>query len=191
MDIVFNCPKCDVELAVDASGAGSAINCPECGEPITIPVESTVAAAPAPIAPPPPPSPAPPPPPVAAAPGESVEEKLAHHAPINAIASSAAAKIEHHFSVPVSNKPVQTLVTRAIKPIEESAKGTKRIRVKTIRHSDCIEVGHDIFDQTVSNFVEKVGDANIVSINPVNYSHTEHGGDRLVSDYGLIIIYKG
>ena len=28
MDIVFNCPNCDQELAVDSTGAGSNIECP-------------------------------------------------------------------------------------------------------------------------------------------------------------------
>src|SRR5262245_26818050 len=37
MDVIFNCPKCEQELAVDSSGAGSEINCPSCGEPIVIP----------------------------------------------------------------------------------------------------------------------------------------------------------
>ena len=37
MDVIFNCPKCDQELAVDSSGAGSEINCPSCGEAIVIP----------------------------------------------------------------------------------------------------------------------------------------------------------
>jgi hypothetical protein len=112
--------------------------------------------------------------------------------PINAIASSAAAKVEHHFSVPVSNKPVQHLVARPNKPIEIAAKGTlKRVRVKSIRHSDCIEVGHDRFDEIVSEFLGKVADGHLVSITPFTYTHAEHGGDRLVTDYGVLIVYKG
>jgi internalin A len=37
MDIVFNCSNCDQELAVDQSGSGTQIDCPSCGEHITIP----------------------------------------------------------------------------------------------------------------------------------------------------------
>jgi len=37
MDIVFNCPNCEQELAVDSSGAGTNIECPSCHETITIP----------------------------------------------------------------------------------------------------------------------------------------------------------
>jgi len=32
MEIIFNCPHCDQELAVDSEGAGSEIKCPTCGE---------------------------------------------------------------------------------------------------------------------------------------------------------------
>ena len=42
MDIVFNCPECRQELEVDESGAGSQIDCPECGASITIPEPSPV-----------------------------------------------------------------------------------------------------------------------------------------------------
>ena len=41
MDIVFNCPHCEQELAVDNSGAGSEIQCPSCGAKIMIPAEAT------------------------------------------------------------------------------------------------------------------------------------------------------
>ena len=44
MDIVFNCPHCEQELAVDSSGAGSEIQCPSCGEKIMIPAGNASAA---------------------------------------------------------------------------------------------------------------------------------------------------
>jgi MoxR-like ATPase len=37
MDIVFKCPVCQQELAVETALAGAAINCPSCEKPITIP----------------------------------------------------------------------------------------------------------------------------------------------------------
>ncbi|HOW79905.1 MAG TPA: hypothetical protein PK406_10715, partial [Verrucomicrobiota bacterium] len=37
MDVIFNCPKCEQELAVDSAGAGTEIPCPSCGEPLVIP----------------------------------------------------------------------------------------------------------------------------------------------------------
>src|ERR1700678_3813743 len=37
MDISFKCPICDQELEVDASGAGTTIDCPACSNSITVP----------------------------------------------------------------------------------------------------------------------------------------------------------
>jgi DNA-directed RNA polymerase subunit RPC12/RpoP len=37
MDLVFMCPNCKQELEADASGAGTEIECPECGFGLTIP----------------------------------------------------------------------------------------------------------------------------------------------------------
>jgi len=37
MDVIFNCPKCQQQLEVDAGGAAQEIDCPACGETITIP----------------------------------------------------------------------------------------------------------------------------------------------------------
>ena len=42
MDVIFNCPKCEQELAVDSSGAGTEIECPSCGESIVIPEPQSV-----------------------------------------------------------------------------------------------------------------------------------------------------
>ncbi len=39
MDIIFNCPNCDQELAVDQSGAGTQIDCPSCGNKTVIAIE--------------------------------------------------------------------------------------------------------------------------------------------------------
>ena len=45
-DIQFNCPKCGHSLVVDAAGAGMAVPCPECNEPLIIPSPEEQAAAP-------------------------------------------------------------------------------------------------------------------------------------------------
>jgi len=76
--------------------------------------------------------------------------------PVNPIASSAAAKVEMHLRVPVHTAPTESLITKPLVPLEVAAKETdKKIRVKTIRHTDCIEVGHDKFDEVVSNFLSR------------------------------------
>lgn len=166
MDIIFNCPKCDQELAVDSSGAGSEIGCPSCGEKIVIPQ-----------------SPAPRPP----APAQPRDP--AH--PVSAMASSAAAKVELHLKVP-DHKTSQSLIEKPPVPLDAAAKESdKKLRVKTIRHTDCVEVGHDKFDEMVTNALAKIGELNIVSINPLSYTHLDIGSQKLMTDYAIMIVYRG
>lgn len=171
MDVIFNCPKCDQELAVDSSGAGEPINCPACGESIVIPEPNGAAPRPG-------------------ADNESAPARVEAH-PVNPIASSAAAKVEMHLRVP-SNKASESLIAKPLVPLEVAAKDSeKKIRVKTIRHTDCIEVGHDRFDEVVSNFLSRVGESNIVSITPITYTFLDIGTQKLMTEYGALIIYKG
>jgi len=168
MDIVFNCPKCEQELAVDSDAAGSDIVCPTCRNPIVIPEPSPI--------------------PGSAGPGEP--QMVA--SPLNVMATSAAAKVEMHLKVPVHEGPSESLITKPLKPLEVAAKETdKRIRVKTIRHTDCIEVGHDRFDEFVSNFLVKIGEDHLISINPINYTNLDIGSQKLMTEYGVLIIYRG
>ncbi|MBX3734741.1 MAG: hypothetical protein KF791_19365 [Verrucomicrobiae bacterium] len=110
----------------------------------------------------------------------------------NASHSSAAAKEEKHFAVPVSERPVEALIKKANPPLEAAAKdGTRRLRVRTIRHIDCKEVGHDHFDATVTEALGKIGEDNIVSITTINYSYVEMGTQKLLTDFGVLIVYKG
>src|SRR5262245_43869343 len=152
MDVIFNCPKCEQELAVDSSGAGTEINCPSCGETIVIPGPDR-SSRPGPDS-------------------SSVLPQMEAHT-VNRIASSAVAKGEMHLRVPVRATPTESLIEKPLAPLEAAKDADKKIRTKTIRHTDCIEVGHDRFDEVVSNFLVKVGETNIISINPVNYSHVD------------------
>jgi DNA-directed RNA polymerase subunit RPC12/RpoP len=166
MDIVFNCPECQQELAVDSSGAGTEIECPTCGGKITVPQ--------APL-------------PNAAAPAPPVAEQAA-----SPIAASAAAKVEMHLKVPVRDKPGESLIEKPPPPLEAAAKESdKKIRTKTIRRADCVEVGHDHFDEAVSSFLGKIGESNIISINPINYTIIDIGSQKLLTDYGVFIVYRG
>ncbi|MGH7969444.1 MAG: hypothetical protein ACREIC_12025, partial [Limisphaerales bacterium] len=67
----------------------------------------------------------------------------------------------------------------------------KKLRVKTIRHTDCIEVGHDRFDEIVSSFLSKTGESNIVSLTPITYTFLDIGTQKLLTEFGLIIVYRG
>jgi hypothetical protein len=163
MDISFKCPNCEQELEVDASGAGSSIECPACFNSITVP--NSGAAAPVPVATAAQ-APTPPPP---------------------------AAPEEKHFSVPVhAHTPPQALIQKPNRPLEVIAKeGDKTMRIKTFKRTDCVEVGKDHFDEVVSAYLEKVGQANIVSINPISYSYMELGSRNMLNDYGVMIVFKG
>ena len=77
-------------------------------------------------------------------------------------------------------------------PLEVAAKETdKKIRSRTIRHTDCIEVGHDKYDEVVTNFLNKIGEANIINITPINYTNLDIGTQKLMTEYGVFIIYRG
>ena len=112
--------------------------------------------------------------------------------PVNPIASSAAAREERHYSVPAHDAPAEILITKPHPPLEVAAKDTdKKTRVKTFKRTDCVEVGKDRFDDQVGDFLNKVGYENIISITPINYSHLDIATRALMSDYGIIIIFKG
>jgi hypothetical protein len=169
MDIVFDCPNCEQELAVDSSGVGTEIECPSCGETITIPAESKKSA------------------PVS----EPVEVQAPSLAP-SVISTSAAAKIERHLKVPVRDTPGERLISKPKPPLEAVARGAdKKLRTHTIRHAACVESGHDKFDEVVTTFLNEVGEANIVGIHTVSYTHLDIGTQKMLSDYGLLVIYRG
>ena len=167
MDINFKCPHCEQELTADESGIGSEIQCPSCNQPFVIPATR----------------PSPPP----------AVHDAAH--PVNVMATSAAAREERHFAVPQHEKgpaaPPPT-IEKPLKPLDASAKETdKQLRVKSIRRSDCVEVGKDHFDEKVTEFLGKVGEANVVSINTFTYTHQDLATRQFITDFGVLMVYRG
>ena len=110
---------------------------------------------------------------------------------VDAMASSAARKEEKHFSVPVHDKPAESLITKPLAPLDVAAKEAIKLRVKTIRHSDCVEVGKDHFDEVVTRFLEKVGETHLVSITPITYMHQDLASRQWIDDYGVLLVYRG
>lgn len=161
MDIVFKCTHCDQELSVEDAAAGVEIQCPSCGNTLNVP------AAPPPLT----------------------------HQSLNPMASSAAARAEQpHFKVPTYDKPPTPAATieKPLTPLEAAAKQSdKQIRVKTLRHSDHIEVGKDLFDEHVSVILQKIGETNIISISPIAYTHLDLATRQWVTDYGVLVVYRG
>lgn len=167
MDIIFNCPNCDQELAVDQSGAGTQIDCPACGTTLTIPAIGKVTTGSLPPVTPP-----------AAAP--------------SAINTSAAAKVPLHLKVPVRDTPGESLIGKPKPPLEVVQKGAgKRLRTHTIRRASCIESGHDKFDEKVSEFLNEVGETNLIGIHTINYEHFDVGVQKVMTDYGVFIVFRG
>lgn len=157
MDLIFKCIHCDQELAVNPSGAGSDIECPTCGQTITIPQPEP----------------------------QTIRS-------INPISTSAAAKEIKQFNVPVRSTPTEVLVKKTARSLDVATKdGERKLRMRTIKRTECLEVGHDRFDETVSEFLGKIGQENIVSVTPISYSHFDLNTRANMTDYGVIIVFKG
>ncbi len=174
MDILFNCPHCGQELEVDSEAAGTELNCPTCNRLLVVPSPDA--------------------PGVRISGGPPPPTHHPAHEPhvINPIAASAAAKEEKHFQVPIRDKPAESLISKPLKPLEFAAKETeKRIRVKTFRRIDCVEVGRDRFDEIVTDFLARVGEENIISINTLNYTYLDIGSQKLLTDFGVLVVYRG
>ena len=104
----------------------------------------------------------------------------------------APAKPEKRFAVPVTQAPVESLILKPNKSLEATSRETKPgLKVKTIRHSDCKEVGRDKFDEIVSEFLSRIGDGAVVSITPINYSYVDMGTQKLITDFGVMVVYRG
>ena len=43
----------------------------------------------------------------------------------------------------------------------------------------------------MTGFLGKIGESNIVSINTLAYSYLDVGSQKLITDYGVMIVYKG
>ena len=105
-----------------------------------------------------------------------------------------AARLEDkHFVVPVSERPTESLIHKPLPPLDVSARtdGAKTLRIRCIRHSDCVEVGKDRFDEIVSDFLDKVGEPNVVNVSVFNYEHLDLGTRQMVTDYGIMVVFRG
>ncbi len=116
-----------------------------------------------------------------------VEQKI-----LNPIMVSAAAHEVKHFVVPQHAKESDVTIEKPKPTLETAAKTTDRaVKVKTIRRSDCVEVGKDHFDEVVSRFLEKVGEPNVRSITPITYTHQDLASRQWITDFGVLIVYMG
>jgi hypothetical protein len=109
---------------------------------------------------------------------------------VNPIAASAAAREEKHFKVPTHDGPSEILVKIPTQVDIVPKDGRQHLRTKTIRRIDCVEVGHDRFDEVVTRFLDGVGQENLVSVNTVSYTYVDIGSQKLLTDFGVLIVYR-
>jgi hypothetical protein len=108
------------------------------------------------------------------------------------ITVSAAAKAPLHLKVPVRDTPGEPLIDKPKPPLEVVQKGAgKRLRIHTIRRASCIESGHDKFDEKVSAFLQEVTESNLVAIHTISYEMFDVGVQKIMTDYGVLIVYRG
>jgi hypothetical protein len=43
----------------------------------------------------------------------------------------------------------------------------------------------------VSEALAKIGEADLISINTINYSYIELGTQKLLTDFGVLIVHRG
>jgi DNA-directed RNA polymerase subunit RPC12/RpoP len=165
MDIIFDCPNCNQELAVDSTGAGTDIDCPACGETITIPVTPQK-------------------------PTDS-KELVLPTLTASPISASAGAKVEKHLKVPVHSTPAEPLIAKANPPLGARVVGDKQVRIRTIRRASCIENGHDHFDEVVSKFLLEIGEPNLMAMHTVGYNYYDVATQKTLTDYGVVVLYRG
>ena len=196
MDTSFNCPKCSLHITADDCVVGEEIDCPECGEEFRVPPPAKPKPKPVPVvvksaAPAPAPTahavpaqtagsttttaPAPAPPTTAEAPKPEAKPSAPAH--------------EHKpLVVPHHSGPAESLVKKVahLEPKHEAPK----LRVKTIKRGACVEVGHDLFDEKVTDFLNKIGQENIINISPISYGAMDSTG-HMLPDYGIMVVYRG
>ena len=76
------------------------------------------------------------------------------------------------------------------RPLEATAKGDKKPRLKTFRRQDFVKDGKDRFDEAVSEFPQKTGEDNFVEAHAISYSYVAKEGNQVLTDYGVVVVYK-
>lgn len=100
---------------------------------------------------------------------------------------------EKHFSVPLHEGPTEILIQKPKSTLEVAREERdKKVRIKTIRRQECISVDKDHFDEVVTEFLQKVGKDYIISILPISYTYADLAGSKnLITDYGVMIVFRG
>jgi hypothetical protein len=65
------------------------------------------------------------------------------------------------------------------------------VRIRTIRRASCIENGHDHFDEVVSKFLLEIGEPNLMAMHTVGYNYYDVATQKTLTDYGVVVLYRG
>jgi hypothetical protein len=107
------------------------------------------------------------------------------------ISTSAAAKVEKRLKVPVRDTPGEMLIAKPKPPLGAKTSDEKQINLRTIRHAQCVESGHDKFDEVVTKFLTEIGEAKIIGVHPISYSYFDVSTQKMITDYGVTVVYRG
>lgn len=120
------------------------------------------------------------------------EPSQIHVAPHGAAAANDPNREEKHFVVPIHEGPAEALIKKAATTVEVAARDLdKKIRIKTIRRVDTLSVNKDNFDEVVTDFLQKVGKDYIISIAPLTYTYRDLATGTWITDYGVMIVFRG
>ena len=84
---------------------------------------------------------------------------------------------------------IEPLIKRQVSPVSQvqhTVHSRMKMAIRTFRHMDYKQNGQDLFDQSVSDFLEQQSSANIVSVSPISYMDRD---DKLV-DYGVMVVFR-
>lgn len=115
-----------------------------------------------------------------------------HVAPHGAASAADPNREEKHFVVPLHEGPAEALIKKSAPTLEVASRDPdKKIRIKTFRRVDTLTVSKDNFDEVVSNFLQKVGHQYIISVSPLTYTYKDLATEHYVTDYGVMILFRG
>ena len=80
-------------------------------------------------------------------------------------------------------------ICKELKEEVEMAAGTT-IKVRSFKRTEYIEIGRDTFDKHLGEFFTAIGEENIIQILPLTYEHLDIATEKVVSDYGMIVVYR-
>lgn len=120
------------------------------------------------------------------------EPSQLHVAPHGAQAANDPNREEKHFIVPLHEGPAEALIKKSAPTLElASREPDKKLRIKTFRRVDTLTVNKDNFDEVVSKFLQQVGQQYVVSISPLTYTYKDLATEHYVTDYGVMIVFRG